>query len=259
MNQTRALPCIAFSYHRPIRLLFVVIVVAESSIALAQQPSSEDAVAIETAAESLGESGNEFPWYDSETDSVQRVNLKKTSPPTMRSSPGDWSLLANILFWTMIVLLAALLAWLLYLAARWYLDQDDSAVDTSHEPVADTPSLIDRVEALPFEVRRPTDDLLSEAKRHYQAGNFSEAIIYLYSHQLLQLDRAQCIHLTKGKTNRQYLREAHRRSTVADLLERTMVCFEDVFFGGHAMGRSEFESCWQHVGRFDNLVLRADG
>ena len=54
-------------------------------------------------------------------------------------------------------------------------------------------------------------DLLAEARRHYQAGNYGAAIVYLFSFQLVQLDRRQIIQLAKGKTNRQYLREVGPR------------------------------------------------
>ena len=54
-------------------------------------------------------------------------------------------------------------------------------------------------------------DLLAEARRHYQAGNYGAAIVYLFSFQLVQLDQRQIIRLAKGKTNRQYLREVGPR------------------------------------------------
>jgi hypothetical protein len=98
------------------------------------------------------------------------------------------------------------------------------------------------------------DDLLAEARRAYEQGNFGEAIIYLFSHQLLQMDRRHLIRLTKGKTNRQYLREIGPRRTLRQLFEQTMVAFEDVFFGAHVLGRDRFEACWSQLNRFDQLV-----
>ncbi len=74
-------------------------------------------------------------------------------------------------------------------------------------------------------------DLLAEARRHYQAGNYGAAIVYLFSFQLVQLDKRQIIRLAKGKTNRQYLREVGPRAALLRLVEQTMVAFEDVFFG----------------------------
>ena len=69
-----------------------------------------------------------------------------------------------------------------------------------------------RIESLPFPVAAGRLDLLAEARRHYQAGNYGAAIVYLFSFQLVQLDKRQIIRLAKGKTNRQYLREVGPRT-----------------------------------------------
>ncbi len=63
--------------------------------------------------------------------------------------------------------------------------------------------------------------------------------------------------LAKGKTNRQYLREAGRERPLASLLERTMVTFEDVFFGRRALDREGFEICWNQLDQFERLVAQA--
>ena len=110
---------------------------------------------------------------------------------------------------------------------------------------------VDRVEALPFEVRRPQGDLLSEARRHYEAGNYNEAIIFFYSYLLVELDKSQLIRLTRGKTNRQYLREVRRQPLLHELLSLTMVAFEDVFFGHHQLPRSRFETCFRRLDEFE--------
>jgi hypothetical protein len=117
---------------------------------------------------------------------------------------------------------------------------------------------VDRVEALPFHLRKPTGDFLSEARRLYEAGNYSEAVIYLYSHLLVQLDRHHVIRLTKGKTNRQYLREVRSRTLLREILDRTMVAFEDVFFGHHALTRERFEECWRRLDEFHGELERQE-
>ena len=111
-----------------------------------------------------------------------------------------------------------------------------------------------RVEALPTAVARNRDDLLAAARHCYRQGNFREAIIYLFSYQLLQLDRSQLIRLAKGKTNRQYLRELGRRLVLRSLLEKTMVAFEEVFFGNRSISRARFESVWSALDQFEALV-----
>jgi hypothetical protein len=63
---------------------------------------------------------------------------------------------------------------------------------------------VDRVEALPFAVRKPTGDFLAEARRLYgQVMLSSHLSVQL---QLVELDRRHLI-ASRGKTNRQYLRE----------------------------------------------------
>ena len=67
----------------------------------------------------------------------------------------------------------------------------------------------ERIEALPFDLQGSAakGDLLAMARQAYNANDFRSAAIYLYSHVLLSLDHFGWIRLTRGKTNRQYLRE----------------------------------------------------
>jgi hypothetical protein len=111
-----------------------------------------------------------------------------------------------------------------------------------------------RIEALPEPVRERTR-LLDAARRHYQNGNYDEAIIYLFSHQLVCLDKNYLIRLTRGKTNRQYLRELGPRDTIRRILADTIVAFEDVFFGGRSIGQERFERCWNRLGEFESLAV----
>ena len=94
----------------------------------------------------------------------------------------------------------------------------------------------------------------AQARTHYEQGNYSEAIIYLFSYELVELDRSALIRLAKGKTNRQYLREAAATRSMKPLLERTMVTFEDVFFGRRTLDRSGFEACWKQLDEFQSLL-----
>jgi hypothetical protein len=84
----------------------------------------------------------------------------------------------------------------------------------------------------------------------YDASQYSEAIIYLFSHELVELDKHQVIRLSKGKTNRQYLRETRSRPLIAGMLESTMVAFEDSFFGNKQLSRDVFERSWSHLNEF---------
>ena len=113
-----------------------------------------------------------------------------------------------------------------------------------------------RIEALPFPVARANLSLLDQARNFYQAGNYAAAMIYLFSHQLVQLDRRQIIRLAKGKTNRQYLREVGQAEVLRQLVGQTLVAFEDVFFGHHDIDRQRFEACWSRLPEFESLLAQ---
>ena len=211
--------------------------------------ATAEEAAVDSAREAL--SDGEFPWYDSQTDSLQPMDL---TVDRSSSSSGfewpDWNLgtVFQVLIYTVLgLILAGLLAAIIY-----FIRNQERAPKAPQ--VADDQILApDQVEALPFLAERPRDDLLAQARRHYEAGNYSEAIIYLFSYELLALDKFSLIHLTKGKTNRQYLREMSRDAALRSPLERTLVAFESVFFGNRPLDRASFEACWQELPQFEQL------
>ncbi len=88
-----------------------------------------------------------------------------------------------------------------------------------------------------------------------QQGDYGRAIVFLFSHELVQLDKHGRIRLARGKTNRQYLRRDSilgRPSEGWSSRRRSM--FEDVFFGHHTLERPAFEACWSQLPEFDKLV-----
>ena len=113
-----------------------------------------------------------------------------------------------------------------------------------------------RIEALPYPVPRTDLPLLDQARNFYRAGNYASAVIYLFGHQLVQLDQRQFIRLAKGKTNRQYLREIGQVEVLRQLVGQTLVAFEDVFFGHHDIERQRFEACWSRMPEFESLLER---
>jgi len=207
--------------------------------------------ATQAGAEALDRSGR-YPWYDAEADDLRRVEVE---PQQQQSAPTTsvGGNLAQTLAWTLLATLLVMIAALLIAA---FLRAESRLVQTEAEE-DDGRTDVDRVEALPFKVRSPQGDLLSEARRHYEQGNYGEAIIYLFSHQLVQLDRHQWIRLARGKTNRQYLGELVVGSKLQSLLEQTTLAFEDVFFGHHPLERARFESCWSQLSAFNNLLRRS--
>jgi hypothetical protein len=114
-----------------------------------------------------------------------------------------------------------------------------------------------KVEDLPFEVPTTNDDPLSYAESLMRAGRYNEAVVYLYGYMLLALDHSRKIHLQKGKTNRMYLREIRSELQLQAIVSKTMLAFEDVFFGRYDIDRARFEMLWQQRDEFHRLIRPA--
>jgi len=224
----------------------VVLIAMPASAALAQEDPDE---AVENGRAALRDS-YQRPWYDADRDTVRRIDVRTGAPrKRSRTDLPDLSFL-TVLAWIVLGVALLLVAYLLVMA---YLRRENTAAETQTQAAKRGYDVADRIEALPFMARRDQNDLLGQARRHYEAGNFAEAIIYLFSYQLVELDRHGIVHLDRGKTNRQYLREA-KSGGLRGLLETTMVTFEDVFFGAHQLDRSRFEQSWNRLDEFQSLL-----
>ena len=195
-----------------------------------------------------------YPWYDSSTDGVARVEVPKPRKAKRDSwnRGAGWS--SSLLQWLGWIAIAVLLAGLAYLMLRAFGRKRRLRSDDVGDDAADAAEDRRRVGALPPAAARGRFDLLAEARRRYQQGDYRQAIVYLFGYQLDKLDKQDLIRLAKGKTNRQYLRELDPRTALRTLVEQTMVAFEDVFFGGYAIDRARFDSCWTRLAEFETLV-----
>jgi hypothetical protein len=252
---------------RPI-LSYLVLLLAGIFL-LTSDAAAEDETdaAVQDARDSLGSSGT-FPWYDRQADAPRPLRLKTVeddsenrasdwnpSAPTIRTMPNiSW--LGRILSIMGLTALVALLVLAVVFITRAFLSGE--VTEAAGSKVVETGQDVDHVEHLPFQLRKPTGDFLSEARRLYEAGDYSQAILYLYSHFLVQLDKQHVIRLAKGKTNRQYLRETRPRAVLHQILEITMVSFEDVFFGHHKISREQFETSWSRLAEFETELTRVE-
>jgi hypothetical protein len=255
------------------RLALTLAVLAEfcsGAPCFAQSPAEHDPIA--ETKDALAR-GNRFPWYDRKNDDIRRLNVvprqaeadrdvqwtaSPTTAPTAapRAAP-KLGAVGSFLQWIGLTALILLLGLIAYLIATSFL-KDEVTETTSVRKVVESRRDADRVQALPFQVRAATSDFLAEAGRLYQAGQYSEAIVYLFSHQLVELDKAHCIRLAKGKTNRQYLHETRSRPLIHSILDATMVAFEDAFFGNKKLSRETFERCWNRLNEFELEVERQE-
>jgi hypothetical protein len=233
--------------------------------------NSPNQTTIDAAKDALS-SGGRFPWYDRSQDDVRPLNVvprdavqdrgdkwidnTKPQPATPLKTPRI-SLFGGVLQWVGLTALILLLGVIAYLIATSFLKEEISE-SVAVRKVVESRRDADRVEALPFHLRAASGDFLSEARRLYDQGQYSAAIVYLFSHQLVELDKRHLIRLAKGKTNRQYLRETRRQPTIAGMLETTMIAFEDAFFGHKTLSRETFERCWRQLEQFQGELERQE-
>ena len=208
---------------------------------------------VASGQDALVDSGD-YPWYDEDSDGIRRIDVEEEAEPSMTTTSSGGAAIELMAWLGLALVLAVIIALLVW---SFLANESRSDLPPEDDVDEDRRRQIDRLEALPFQVKRPDADLLAEARRHYEQGNYGEAIIYLFSHQLVQLDKSQHLTLDKGKTNRQYLRELGAIDGLRDILEQTTLAFEHVFFGRHKLPRERFEACWSELSRFDRLLHRA--
>jgi hypothetical protein len=227
-------------------LLLLLALTSVLSLALASAARAEEDP-VNEAREAFKSSAT-FPWYDAEKDSLTPLALRADPPP---KEGFRWLSVLQWAAWVLLGIGLLLLIGLIIYSVRYFRGTGPIAEQTAEQ---NTVVESEGVEALPFMAQRSQGDLLGEARRLYELGNFSEAIVYLFSYELVQLDKFAVIRLARGKTNRQYLRESVKAPPHKQLLENTMHTFEDVFFGRRVLDRAGFEACWNHVSMFENLA-----
>ncbi|HEV7279763.1 MAG TPA: DUF4129 domain-containing protein [Pirellulaceae bacterium] len=259
--------------------------VSEAPTADAEQLEFESYLAEPQEAGKKGlESRVAPPWYSAEEDEAVPVGLDKDqepyrnpvdpgnrasdwvrtpAPTAAGGTGGTWSPLAGLplteLIWvalaTAFLLLAGLLIFALIKARMG--DAEGEAGDDAGEEEEDPISVQERIERLPFDLRQGVVDFLDEARRLAAAGKYEEALVYLFSHALVQLDRSHRIRLAKGKTNRQYVSEIESSPPLAQLLSELADDFEGVFFGKYPLSQAKYEQNLDRIERFRALLQQA--
>ncbi|NND96980.1 MAG: DUF4129 domain-containing protein [Pirellulaceae bacterium] len=248
--------------------------------AVAQDSMSVD----EPAAGALGST----PWYDAESrtlipmtvkeqkdDSIHRDSRWLPKPKKVQKSSSDTNTatttatgtgttggtglfgteltFGNLFGWMLLALLVVGTAGLLvYAFTKAEIDLSDKkdALSGDHTKSPDE-QMIERMKHLPAELRRTDVNLRTEAHRLMEAGHYDQAIILLFGHQLLMLDRAGLLRLTRGKTNGRYVRESRTNLREAgDRLRLSATAFERSYFGRHQLSADEFQKLWEN-----NLAL----
>ncbi|MFN6129499.1 MAG: hypothetical protein ACK6DC_01490 [Planctomycetota bacterium] len=116
-----------------------------------------------------------------------------------------------------------------------------------------------KVSDLPFEIEQPLVGLRAQAERLRNAGDYSKAIVYLFSYLLVELDHAHCIRLERGKTNGAYVRELHPWSSLLSTMLPTVRLFELAYFGRREIDRDAFEGVWSKLASFEEMLAQIRG
>lgn len=203
-----------------------------------------------------------YPWYDAPSDSV-----KPLWPP----QAWDWEWLRRWFRWlkldwvgrlrfgwlpasgrlVAIVLSAtALVALLGFLALLW---QRQRPVGDALLAAARGPGMAARVESLPAGLRPETDDPWSEALRCRARGDFARAVVCLFAHQLLTLDRLRQVRLLPGRTARQLVRAINDRQ-LRGWVDPTLRLFEAVYYGHRTPTAEAFEPVWSAAEAFERRI-----
>lgn len=215
-------------------------------------------------------SSSKFPWYDADNDSLQPMETapsqkaltedRNTLPMGTKTATGGGRGggrvdLAGLSYLTWALIAIFILG--VVGALLWAFLKMENKQTTRDEGFASGKSLEERIKELPFDLDKSAGDLQTLAREAYQSGDYKTAITLLFSHVLLQLDKASLIRLRKGKTNRQYLGELRSHHELKHYYEHVMVPFEDTFFGDHDLKRERFEDCWNKLEQFENNVNQA--
>ena len=220
--------------------------------------------AVEGGRQALDSWWGGYPWYDRQADDLRRIDAAPNDETSWLESFFDWLddrwnfdvSLGNAMVWVAWMVIAVLAGLIVVALIRAYLTNESYQSMAAHISGRNaSPHGAARVDRLPFSVKTPDADLLGMAAEYYRSGNFNDAIVYLYSFLLLELDKGQCIRLTRGKTNRQYLSEVRTGlPEMAGYIQRAMQTFEVAFFGRHNVSRLQFEACWNGVDEFRTMV-----
>ncbi len=211
-------------------------------------------------------------WYNSESGTYRPPVLSKAIDDSIRQngwlgskkipnpatttpfSWGNWGISGELFGWLMFGGLGSVLLFGLIAIAYHYFS--DYVPTFGRKSTLKESIKVDmtKVEDLPFEVSANNDDPLSYAEALMNAGRYNEAVVYLFGYMLLALDQSRKIHLQKGKTNRMYLRELRSGLQLQAIVNKTMLAFEDVFFGRYDIDRGRFEMLWQQRDEFHRLI-----
>lgn len=234
----------------------------------------------------VAESVTTTPWYDAdkgqltpvplnvrEDDSINRDSRWLPRPDRIRKTQnsggtnsatsgglfGTTITLGHLLAWAfLITLLLCIIGGIVYAIGRAELSLSNNKTSSDSNSDADAlpdEATLERIKHLPPELRRTDVNLRSECERLMNEGQFDQAIILLLGHQLLLLDRAGMLRLSRGKTNGRYVRETRSHHLqCSQWLRETADAFEQSYFGRHEIPSESFTQLWRQNDRMETAI-----
>ena len=159
---------------------------------------------------------------------------------------GSLNLGSGLRWLFLILMVSAVLAAAVWVATRFQTDDAPAGPGRSKRREDDGPSYdIERIEELPEALVRISDDPREAARQWRERGEFDRAVECLFAHQLLLLDHAGRLRLSRGKTNRRYVRECRSNDASAGAtLEATTAAFDRSYFGNRPPTGEQFDALW---------------
>jgi hypothetical protein len=230
--------------------------------------------------------GSNRVWYDSEKDEIRfpasqlennDVSDRHESIASQKSNSfwrrwfGDWSGNSNgngtwggltdffetlLQAWRLLLMLLLVLifATTLYLLARMGVLPGFNKPRKSPPRGEDIELQKSKISDLPFEMEQPVGGLRAQAERLRAQGDYSKAMLYLFSYLLVELDSKHCIRLERGKTNGGYLRDLRVRPWLQNYMKRAAGAFEWVYFGRHSLDATTFDALWDQLTAFESQI-----
>jgi len=212
-----------------------------------------------------------YPWYDAARDRVQPLDISRTGDSSWLHSVGEWidrvfqkvgeffarvagslnlptfGSSGNLLPFALIVIggiLLVVLIWRLWNSAGFSTNGDSSG----REKVGRAGRIISLPEEFDSAMAK---DPWSEADARRRRGDYSGAVIYLFAHQLLELDRLGVVRLTPGGTGRKYVTSV-RDPEFRGPLSATLDLFEQAYYGHKRISAPSFDRVWESAQNFQN-------
>jgi hypothetical protein len=197
-----------------------------------------------------------YPWYDAAADGARPV-----------WPPRDWDLdwldrrLRRIkLGWlpsagslnAFLLAMVGLATLFFVLVMLWRHYQPGAEVPRTDAPGWGAAA---RLERLPEVLRPETLDPWSEAVHSRARGDYARAVVCLFAHQLVTLDRLRHVRLVPGRTGRQLVRGINDRE-LRGSVDATLRLFEAVYYGRHIPSAESFEAVWAAAEAFQRRVAQ---